>query len=145
MPMNKKERAEVAELKRQLAEAKAWRRTEKVEPDVPVPTVSGQISRGFSARGNVSVHASARHAASDSVSHIASDCKQRIESWARDPWGSGIFGSQQGIPLYSKLSLALRAVRHMLEEDMAYELAKLDRRIAEAEQEEAAAQAEEGQ
>lgn len=47
MAMNKTERAEMEALRNELAPAKAWRRTEPVEKDVPPPDCYDELRTGW--------------------------------------------------------------------------------------------------
>lgn len=124
MAMNKKEQAEMADLKRELAEARALRFTPKVVPDLPAPAPasSGKTSGwDFSAYGK-NVH----RAWSESYAHGHGTAR-----------GQKLSASQGSRPLYSTKLLAFRAMRNALEQRFAGELAQVDAWI----EQEAAAQA----
>lgn len=124
MAMNKKEQAEMAELRKKLAIAKAFVRTLPVEKDVPVPLPSwesGKYSHGFDFN---SYNNSIGEYWSSSVSHYTSN-----------PIGKTgyISGSQRGVSLYSTRLLALKALRHAVENNCAAALADIDAQIIQEE------------
>jgi hypothetical protein len=111
--LNKQQQAEFDALRQALAVALAWRRTEKVERDVPPPEGVG-LTRGWDARawnGQYRVD----KACSSSVSHG--------DGWERTT-------SQGAHSLYSTRERALRAVRYQIEQQCAETLAKIDAEIA---------------
>lgn len=117
MAMNKAEKAAFESLKDELYKAKAFRFTETVLPDIPIPgyvdkPTSGWVCNVYSMRVG--------QAWSTSVAHGNGS--------ARTPNSSG---SQRGIPLYSTKLLALRAMRNAAENEYASKLASIDRLIEE--------------
>jgi hypothetical protein len=116
MAMNKKEQAELADLKNSLRLAKALRWTEQVLKDVPPPTTYGKETSGFVFNAySFSVSA----AWSSTVSH-------GIGSHAREGRSSG---SQNSISMYSTRLLALRGLRNAVEQESAKKLAEIDKQI----------------
>lgn len=111
--MNKKEQAEIEELRNQLRIAKAFRFTEKVEPDVPIPELfSRELSKGFSFNsytGEIS------RACSSSISHSVHNDEKTTTQCPRC--------------LYSTRTLALKAMRYEMEQRFAKELADVDKQI----------------
>jgi len=116
MAMNKKEQAEFAELRRKLAMALAFRQTQAVEKDVPIPKAG--YSHGF----DFNIY---NHTITEYWSGFTSH-------YTEDPTGKkGYFsGSQNGKPLYSTRLLALKALRHAVENQAAKDLADIDIEIA---------------
>lgn len=121
MAMNKREQAEMEALKQELAEAKALRFTEDVQPDV-LPPYSGfggldELRRGW--RGQyVAIRVDAGPVIKACTSSISNGT-----GWERA-------SSQHPRELYSTRVLALRALRRDLENACAKELARLDAEIA---------------
>lgn len=120
MAMNKKEQAEMAALKRQLAVASAFVRTPAVSEDLPPPTPDERhrYTHGFSFNTynkNVSEYWSS------SVSNHTENPEEKK---------GYISGSQGGIALYSTRLLALKALRHAVENEAAKSLADIDMEIA---------------
>lgn len=116
MAMNKKELARMAELEKELREAKALRFTELVEKDIPVPKWN-ESSSGFIFNAylmNVSP------AWSNSVHHGIGYATEKEHRASRSS------ASQRGIEMYSTRLLALRAMRNVVEQKAAAELAKID-------------------
>lgn len=119
MAMNKAEKAHVAALEKQLAEAVAFRRTELVRPDVPPPrpgTSMAGMTFGFRPH-TYGLEASAKPAASSCVGHYSYSDGKRMG------------GSQRSIPLCSTRLLALKVARCEMERNMAVALARLDAEI----------------
>lgn len=122
MAMNKKELAEMAELKRELAEARALRFTSQVVPDLPAPK-GGVKTSGWDF--NAHCH-EVGQAWSESIAHGRGPAR-----------GKNMSASQGSRALYSTKLLALKAMRNTMEHKAARELAKVDALI----EQEAAAQA----
>lgn len=118
MAMTKKEQAEMEELRQRVREERAFRRTEPVEPDVPIPEVFTELSRGFTSFACVNVTLRSGPGCSSSTSHG--------DSWEGTR-------SQQPKRLFSTQLNAMKAARHKLEVAMMKELARIDALI-EAEQ-----------
>lgn len=120
MAMNNKEQAEMAALKKQLAVASAFVRTPAVAKDVPPPEPSGKrdYSHGFNF-----------NAYNGTTEEYWSSCNTHYTS---NPVGKTgyISGRQEGIALYSTRLLALKALRHAVENEAAESLAKIDIQIA---------------
>lgn len=116
MAMNKKEQAELAALKKQIALAMALRWTDPVKPDVPPPSGSVRYSYGWLTGG---AYEHSTQAWSSSVTHGRSA-----------PEKAGRNGSQNCRHLYSTRLLALRARRHEMECDFAKQLADVDAEIS---------------
>ena len=116
--MTKAERAHVAALEKDLAEARAFRRTEPVKPDVPPPGESsmGRMTFGF-LHNTYDLKSSADPAASTSIGHYKYYDGKRMG------------GSQRGISLCSTRLLALQVARCEMERSVARALAKLDAEI----------------
>lgn len=125
--MTKKEQAAFAELEKQLRLERAWRFTEAVEPDVPVPTESKR-SIGWRPNGNPLGTFGGRvdKASSSSVSHC-------LGEMAWDERWSSRNGSQGSRRLYSSEVLAWRALRHQACVEARQKLADIDARIEELE------------
>jgi len=117
MSMTKKERAEMEDLRTQLRIAKAFRFTEKVRPDVLIPTGSGVLSRGF------------LYNASNMAWRVVPACSSSV---AHSFGSSDKTDSRNGCPLYSTRLLALRALRNDAEQQCAKWLADIDKAIEEA-------------
>lgn len=119
MAMNKKEQAEFASMKKKLAVASAFVRTPAVERDVPAPSPSGptRYSHGF----DFNVYGFA-------INEYWSSCSSH---YTENPQGKSgyVSGSQRGISLYSTRLLALRALRHAVENKAASDLAEIDMKI----------------
>jgi hypothetical protein len=118
MAMTKKEQSEMESLRKELRIAKAMRFTPTVQPDVPIPTAFGEMSKGWWSHWYCGSWR-AEPACSTSVSH----------AFGRDDEAT----SQGGAQLYSSRLLALQACRNYAERDCARWLACLDAEI-EAEQ-----------
>jgi hypothetical protein len=116
MAMTKKEQQRLADLEQQLREAKAFRFTEPVEPDVGVPeTFAEGLRKGFLFNDH-----------NDDVSKAcSSSCYHSYGSHER----TSTQGSRR---LYSTELLALRALRNQVELKCAKRLSEIDRRIASA-------------
>lgn len=117
--MNKKEQAEMAELRQQLMLARAVRTTEPVAPDLRIETSSQDELSGytFNAHNKEVVPAWTQR-----VVHgrgYSSSAEQRKNGSA----------TQRSIPLYSTRLLALRAMRHAIEKQVFADLAKIDAAI----------------
>ena len=113
MAMSKKEQETVRELKRKLSVLAALRWTDAVHPDIPIPDFQ-TITKGW-----MTGYERADKAMSSSISHKRGDWEDR--SW-----------SQQPRALYSTELLALKALRHEMEEQFAEKLASVDLQIARA-------------
>jgi hypothetical protein len=107
--MNKKEQAEMEALRDELRIARALRFTEKIEPDVDIPT-STEESEGYMFNAYSQRVTPSR---SRMGSHLVGEC-----SW-----------SQQGKRLYSTELLAYTAMRYEVERDCAKKLAVIDKKI----------------
>jgi hypothetical protein len=120
MAMNKKEQAEMAALKRKLAVASAFVRTPAVAKDLPPPDPVGrtEYTHGFDFN---TYDKSTREYWSGCIFHYTSN-----------PAGKKgyLSGSQRGIALYSTRLLALKALRHAVENETAESLANIDMKIA---------------
>lgn len=112
--LNKEQQAELDRLRRALAVALAWRRTEPVERDVPPPTSGAPLSKGWDSRA-WSGQWRVDKACSSSISHG--------DGWDRTT-------SQGARHLYSTRERALRAARYELEQQFALTLADIDEQIA---------------
>lgn len=114
--MTKAEREEMARLRVELAKARAFRFTLRVDPDIPVPKHGQPIAKGF--LFNV-YNEKVVPACSSSISHC--------------------FGSDEapttrgGLRLFGSRLLAFRALRHALEDRFATALAAVDSEIDELE------------
>jgi|GEM_PF-3154884 len=118
MTMNKAERMHVAALEKDLAEARAFRRTDTVKPDLPVPANgSGRNTYGFKTHVSGSIDFRAEPHSSSSVSHH------------RYHEGKLSGGSQRGVALCSSRLLALQVARNQMENNFAQALARLDSEI----------------
>lgn len=122
MAMNKKEQAAFAAMERDLLVARAFCRTQPIAPDVPAPR--GGYTNGYRASFSRNTRIEAEAMWSSAIGH-----------------GKGYHdgkayrsGSQNPISLYSTPVLALRALRHATENEMAQQLAKIDAAIAVATQ-----------
>lgn len=114
--MTKKETAEMDALRDQLRIAKALRFTEEVKPDVPAPTyreanTTGYLFADYSGFGGDSTSP----ACSSSVHHNSRGNEKTTTQGART--------------LYSTRLLALRGLRHEVEQEVAQRLARIDRQI----------------
>lgn len=118
MAMTKAEREKFAALEKDLAEARSFRRTERVTPDVAPPISGGgaAMTYGFLPH-TYDLKASADPAASSSVAHY------------RYYDGKRSGGSQRGIRLCSTRLLALQVARNQMEQNIAEALARLDAEI----------------
>lgn len=113
--MNKREQAEMDDLRKMLLEARALRFTDEIAPDIPMPSHDKGTVNGWSYHvynGDFTVS----KACSSSTSHS-------IGGWDKTT-------SQRPIPLYSSELLATRAARAKLAIQCSMMLAKADRRIA---------------
>ncbi len=118
MAMTKAERERFAALENDLAESRAFRRTEEVKPDLPVPdNGSGGKTYGFRAHAYGAIEYKADAHASTSIGN---------HSYYE---GKRCGGSQRGVPLCSTRERALRVVRNQLENNFAQALARLDAEI----------------
>lgn len=116
MAMNKKEQAEMAELKRQVAINRALNWTQSIAPDLKVPSFDDKDSSGFVFNAH---NAHVQPAWSTSVSHgVGQPARMK-----------GYSASQRGISMYSSKLLALRALRHEMELAFANRLADVDKQI----------------
>ena len=119
MAMTKKELAEMGELKKKLAIALAFRRTEKIERDVPPPSHDAPfstLSKGWDSHAYDGV----------SVWEGCSSLSSHGRGWSQT-------SSQNPRWLYSSKVKALKAARWELEEIYADILAAVDREIAKEE------------
>lgn len=117
MAMNKKELAEFEALKRQAAVNRALRWTKPVARDLPPPEKFSETTHGFDFN---TYNASVFPAWSSSVTHGTGIYDKKTRS-----------ASQNCCSLFSTEVLALRALRHALENEAAKKLADIDARIAE--------------
>ena len=124
MAMNKKELAAMADLQRELAEARALRFTQKVAPDLPAPAPSSNAKTSGWDFNSYSFEVT--QAWSESIAHGNGPARDRR-----------MIASKGAVPLYSTKLLALKAMRNKMEHKAARELAKVDALI----EREAAAQA----
>lgn len=118
MAMNKKEQAEFDAAKKAVFVARALNWTESVSLDVPVPKKGETRGYVFNEMGSPPYVA---HALSSTIGHAT--------SWL-DPSPPKKTTSQRPIPMYSTELLALKALRHALENRYAETLAKIDMQIA---------------
>lgn len=115
MAMNKREQAEMDDLREQLRLAKAMRFTERVVEDVPCPKPGEKhMTIGWMVVGMES-HARAEPACSAWNRHGRGQTKEAH--------------AQGGVPLFSSRLLALRAARNVLEDHFAKLLAGVDKKI----------------
>lgn len=118
MAMTKAERERFAALEKDLAESRAFRRTEQVQPDLPVPgNGSGGKTYGFLPHAYGTIEFRAEPHSSSSISNH------------RYYEGKRCGGSQRGVALCSTRERALRVVRNQLENSFAQALARLDAEI----------------
>lgn len=120
MAMNKKEQAEMDRLRDELRTAKSFRFTETVEPDVPIP------SSGYGHKDAVNGFGYNHH--TETVYESCSTCISH-SSWGHS--SKTTLWSQNAIRQYSTRLLALRGLRHALEQKFALKLADIDREIEE--------------
>lgn len=118
--MNKKEQAEFASLKRQLLEAKAFRLTEEVKPDIPAPVYGEKDKRGWHAHTFLNTSFSANPSLSSTINHGVG-----IDKYTVPPRTT----TQRKINQYSTRLLALKAARNELEQKMIKILADIDQEI----------------
>jgi len=118
MAMTKKEQQAMADLQQELRLAKAMRFTEDVRPDVAPPSGSG-LTKGFLYNNYIGGHSGphVEPACSGCVSHAFG---QDDHTTTQDPKF-----------LYSTRLLALRALRHSVEIQVATLLAGIDQQIEE--------------
>jgi hypothetical protein len=114
MTMNKREQAEVAELRHQLALARALRCTPVVLPDVPIPTRFHNLVKGF------------LYCASQSAWRVEPACSSCHEHSFGNNDKTTI---RDGKKLFSTRLLALRALRNDAERQCAEWLAAIDAMI----------------
>ena len=112
MSMNKKELAQMDELRRELRIARAWKLTEPVETDLQPPNFGGPLVKGFLFN---SYSMQVEKACTDYVHH----------SWGRDDKTD----SQGTYSLFSTPLLALRAMRYQIERECIAKLAQVDEMI----------------
>ena len=113
MAMNKKEQAAMADLQRELAEARAFRFTPLVGRDLPAPSTSGGgVISGWDYNA---YYMNAEQAWSKSVAYGLGAAPK-----------SNMSASQGARSLYSTKLLALKAMRNEMERKAARELAKVD-------------------
>lgn len=114
MGMNKAEKAEMERLRTRLA----FRLTEPVEPDIPIPTEYGKATvgwRAFAWRDGYRVE----ECESSTILHrVLSHVGEGHEAW-----------SQQGIRLHSSKLRALRAARYEMEQIFTRVLREIDVKI----------------
>jgi hypothetical protein len=122
MPMTKKERQEVEELRAELFLRQALRWTEPHKSDIPAPKGFDEEASGFVFNWH---SLRVEPAWSSSVVH------GRGYATSKEQRKNGSSGTQKGIPLYSNRMLALRAMRHAVERECASKLAEVDRQIEE--------------
>jgi hypothetical protein len=113
--MTKKEQREFENLQGELIKARAFRFTDKVEPDVPIPQWPGLV-KGWIGVGPTSNHPRVEKACSSSVSH-------NIGGWEKTT-------TQQAKRLYSSELLAWKALRYEVEQECASKLARIDEQIS---------------
>ncbi len=113
--MNKKEQAQVQELKRKLSTLAALRWTDEVLPDLPIPICSPHITKGWETCYN------------RVVPSLSSSVYHKTDSWDEAKNGGWSQGPRN---LYSTKLLALKALRHEKELQFAEELARIDLWIA---------------
>lgn len=122
MAMNKKEQAEMAALKRQLAVASAFVRTPAVEKDLPPPIPgegnSGHVTHGF----NFNTY----------TQEVREYWSGAVATYSENPKAKKgyVSGSQGSTALYSTRLMALKALRHAVENEAAESLANIDEEIA---------------
>jgi hypothetical protein len=116
MSMTKKEHAEMEDLRTQLRIAKAFRFTEKVRPDVLIPT-GNTLSKGF------------LYNASNMAWRVVPACSSSV---GHNFGSSDRTTTQRGMALYSTRLLALRALRNDAEQQCAKWLADIDKEIEKA-------------
>jgi hypothetical protein len=113
--MNKKEQAEVAELRRQLAIARALRFTDPIEPDLGIPDSFQRVVNGWDFHIPAVDGLRVEKACASSISHS---------------WGNWDKTTTQGpCRLYSTELLAAMAARSVLAMNCAEALAKADAKI----------------
>lgn len=118
MAMNKREQAAMEELETKLRLAMAFRRTERVEPDVPVPNYGEQTSGWqYNTYRGIVVRAGSKPN-SHWLGMNCDDTAPTAMSW-----------SQLGIPVYSTKLLALKAMRYEVESRAEREMESIDRDI----------------
>jgi len=116
MAMNKAERAEMENLKQQLAIERAWRRTQQVQPDVMPPSSFSGLSVGWVSCG-ADYQPFVSEACSSSVFHSVGRTDKTT--------------TQRAICMYSTKILALKQSRYRLEQYAATKLAEIDAMIEE--------------
>jgi hypothetical protein len=116
MALNKVEQQRLVSLRRQIRLARAWNRTQPVEPDVPIPDSGGVLAKGWSFNSYTD---RVEVSCSSSISH----------STGRNDRTT----TQKPIRQYSSESRALRALRYQVELLSAKRLADIDARIEKAE------------
>jgi len=121
MAMTKKEQQMVADLQHEVRLAKALRLTQRVEPDVPVPTSFSTdcLSFGYIPIGAQSDYPRVEVACSSSGYHAVGRTDRTTSQGARR--------------LFSTRLLALRALRYEVEQKVAQKLAKIDKMIEDEE------------
>ena len=122
--MTKKEKAQVAELENRLARAIAWRRTDKIEPDIPIPPYDAGTSKEDPSLGWTFWGLRTSPAASTLCSHYRGNDAHTTRQYT---W------SQNGIAMFSTELLAAKAARHEFEEEALTQLVRHDMKIAELE------------
>lgn len=120
MAMSKRERDAFDKLADELRIAKAFRFTEPVDRDVPRPE-GGEMTTGWDFNAYSVLHG---YGAESGVKELWSKCV----SHGNMPYSPNR-GSQGGMSLFSSKLLALRALRHELEEAFARKLAEVDAQI----------------
>lgn len=114
MTMNKKERAEIEDLKKKLRLASALRYTTPILPDVPPPTTFENLSTGYIYSGGFE-RGYIEEACSSAVFHSVGRIDRANSQGARH--------------LFSTQVLALRALRYHTEQRCAEILARIDTMI----------------
>lgn len=118
MAMTKKEKAEFEAMAKELRVQSALRWTEKIAPDLPIP--SSGCTQGWAINSYDGI---VREAWSQNIRHGNGLCEP--DNWRQS-------ASQNGVPLFSTKLLALKAVRHEMEKEFAKKLAAVDEAIAKA-------------
>lgn len=112
MAMNKKEQAEMENIRNEMRKARALRFTDKVYQDVLPPSHNegyGKLNTGFVFNSH---NCSIDIACSSSFSHGKGQANKTT--------------SQQAISMFSSRLLALKAMRNEIEQECAKKLAKID-------------------
>lgn len=119
MAMNKKEQAEFAAMKKKLAVASAFIRTPQVPKDIPapLPTIGAKITHGYDFNTY--------------TQEVREYWSGQCTHYTENPEGKKgyVSGSQRAISLYRSKLLALKALRHEVENEAAKDLAEIDMKI----------------